>query len=60
MSDPVLVSNMQKVFHWFFFHGLLNVFGISTAKVSIGFFLLRLVQGTMYKVSDLVSLEINS
>ncbi|KUJ23165.1 uncharacterized protein LY89DRAFT_169714 [Mollisia scopiformis] len=49
MSDPTLVSNLEKIFHWFFYHGLLNVFGISTVKVSIGFFLLRLVQGTMYK-----------
>lgn len=60
MSDPTLVSNMRTIFHWFFYHGLLNVFGISTVKVSIGFFLLRLVQGTMHKVSTLMPLEINS
>ncbi|CZR51873.1 uncharacterized protein PAC_01750 [Phialocephala subalpina] len=49
MSDPGLMGNVMKIFHWFFFHGLLNVFGISTVKVSIGFFLLRLVQGTIYR-----------
>ncbi|KAE8453535.1 hypothetical protein EG329_010396 [Mollisiaceae sp. DMI_Dod_QoI] len=48
-TNPEIIQNMQTISHWFFFHGLLNVFGISTVKVSIGFFLLRLVQGTVYK-----------
>lgn len=48
---PKLLENMMTIFHWSWFHGWVNVIGISSVKISIGLFLLRLVQGKWYKVS---------
>ncbi|KAH6711072.1 hypothetical protein BKA61DRAFT_695010 [Leptodontidium sp. MPI-SDFR-AT-0119] len=46
---PKLLENMMTIFHWSWFHGWVNVIGISSVKISIGLFLLRLVQGKWYK-----------
>jgi len=41
----------MTVSHWLYFHSWIIVMGISFVKISIGFFLLRLVQGKWYKRS---------
>jgi hypothetical protein len=48
--NPELLGNMMTVSHWAYFHSWIIVMGISFVKISIGFFLLRLVQGKWYKV----------
>ena len=55
ITHPKLLENMMTIFHWSWFHGWVNVIGISSVKISIGLFLLRLVQGKWYNVivSDL-------
>jgi hypothetical protein len=39
-----------KEIHWNFFHSIIVTLGISLVKVSIAFFLFRLVTGKAYKV----------
>ena len=41
--------DMGKILHWQFFHSLWIMMGISFVKMSVGFFLLRLVAGRWYK-----------
>jgi len=48
--NPHFLGNMMTISHWQFYHNLLIVVGISSVKISVGFFLLRLVQGRWYKV----------
>lgn len=50
ISNPKLLENMGTVLHWSWFQALLTVIGISSVKVSIGLFLLRLVEGRLYTV----------
>jgi hypothetical protein len=51
INSPKLLANLATITQWLFHHAWLIVLGISTAKISVGFFLLRLVQGRWYKVS---------
>ena len=51
MSNPQLLGNLTLISHWTYFHSWILVVGISSVKISVGFFLLRLVQGKWYKVS---------
>ncbi len=53
ITHPEILTNMKTIFHWSWFHSWVNVVGISTVKISIGLFLLRLVQGKWYKVKAL-------
>lgn len=53
ITHPEILTNMMTIFHWSWFHGWINVIGISSVKISIGLFLLRLVQGKWYKVNAL-------
>jgi len=48
-GNPHQFSNFSSILHWGYFHGIVLVTGISSVKVSVGFFLLRLVQGKWYK-----------
>ena len=49
-GNPHQISNLKTILHWGYFHGLATVTGISSVKVSVGFFLLRLVEWKWYKV----------
>lgn len=49
-GNPELMENYQEILHWTYFHGWIIVLGICSVKISVGFFLLRLVQGKWYKV----------
>lgn len=49
-GNPELMGNYEEFLHWSYFHGWLIVLGICSVKISVGFFLLRLVQGKWYKV----------
>jgi len=48
-GNPHMLSNLTTILHWGYFNGLANVTGISSVKLSVGFFLLRLGQGKWYK-----------
>ncbi|KAH6679760.1 hypothetical protein B0J14DRAFT_305982 [Halenospora varia] len=48
-TNPHLLANYTQVLHWSYHHGWIIVVGISSVKLSIGFFLLRLVQKPLYK-----------
>lgn len=48
------LNNFTEILYWTFFHSWMLVIGISSVKLSVGFFLLRLVQGKWYKVSLMV------
>ncbi len=50
ITNPQLVENLDTVQEWSYFHAWIVVVGISFVKISIGFFLLRLVQGKWLKV----------
>ncbi|KFY98300.1 hypothetical protein V498_01565 [Pseudogymnoascus sp. VKM F-4517 (FW-2822)] len=47
--DPIYLANMSTVIKIGFFRGLFLVSGISLVKISVGLFLLRIVEGTVYK-----------
>ncbi|KAH7336337.1 hypothetical protein BKA65DRAFT_552994 [Rhexocercosporidium sp. MPI-PUGE-AT-0058] len=49
ITHPMLFVNMQTIAHWSWFHAIINVTGVSCVKISVGLFLLRLVQGKWYK-----------
>lgn len=49
-GNPHQLFNLQEIFHWSYFHAWIIVLGNSSVKLSVGFFLLRLVQGRWYKV----------
>lgn len=51
ISNPHLMSNYQTIQCWEYFHAIIIVSGISAVKISIGLFLLKLVQLTWYTVS---------
>ena len=48
--DPVLAENLSRVVEWLWIHALFNLGAIFFVKISVGIFLLRLVQGKGYKV----------
>lgn len=50
ISNPKLLANLMDIIHLSFFQAIVIVTGISATKISVGFFLLRLVQGKWYKV----------
>lgn len=54
-GNPELMANYEGILHWMYFHGWVIVLGICTVKISVGFFLLRLVQGKWYKASEALS-----
>ncbi|KAF4620180.1 hypothetical protein G7Y89_g14640 [Cudoniella acicularis] len=49
IENPHLIANYTEVLHWTYHHGWIIVVGISSVKISIGFFLLRLVQKKWFK-----------
>jgi len=54
-GNPHQFFNLQEILHWSYFHAWVIVLGNSSVKLSVGFFLLRLVQGRWYKVCMLQS-----
>jgi hypothetical protein len=48
--DPVLAANLSRVVKWLWIHSLFNLVAIFFVKISVGLFLVRLVQGKGYKV----------
>jgi hypothetical protein len=50
-GNPHQLMNFTEILQWSYYHGWILVIGISSVKISVGFFLLRLVQGKWYKVS---------
>lgn len=48
-TDPIYLKNMSIIIKIGFFRGLFLVTGISLVKISVGLFLLRIVEGTVYK-----------
>jgi hypothetical protein len=51
ISNPQLLGNLTIISHWTYFHSWILVIGISSVKISVGSFLLRLVQGKWHKAS---------
>lgn len=49
-NNPHVMGNFQEILRWSYYHSWILVIGISSVKISVGFFLLRLVQGKWYKV----------
>jgi len=49
LTDPILLANFSRIMLWTWMRSLFIVLGISLVKVSVGFFLLRVVDGTKYK-----------
>lgn len=47
--DPVLLGNFTEIMLYSWISSLFLVAGISSVKISVGFFLLRVVNGTKYK-----------
>jgi hypothetical protein len=39
---------LQTIYHWIYFHSLINMVGVSLVKISVALFLLRLVPGRWY------------
>ena len=58
ITNPQLDRNTETIQEWSFFHAWIVVVGISFVKISIGFFLLRLVQGKWLKVNKHLYREI--
>jgi hypothetical protein len=50
-GNPKLMANYEAILHYSYFHALLNVLGISSVKISVGLFLLRIIHGKWYKVN---------
>jgi len=48
-GNPHQLSNFSNILYWSYYHSFTIVMGISLVKISVGFFLLRLVQGKWYK-----------
>jgi hypothetical protein len=48
-DDPSLFYNFTDLMRWNWAHALLVVAGISSVKISVGLFLMRVVEGTKYK-----------
>lgn len=49
-ADPDLVASFSKVILTSWIHALFNLIAIFFVKISVGLFLIRLVEGTAYKV----------
>ena len=52
ITNPQLLGDTETIQEWSYFHAWIVVAGISFVKISIGFFLLRLVQGKWLKVNN--------
>jgi hypothetical protein len=48
-TASITPDEVVKMLHWQFFHSLTVTLGISLIKISVAFFLLRLVPGKAYK-----------
>lgn len=48
-GDPIYLQNFSTILKIGFFRGIFLVTGISLVKISVGLFLLRIVEGTVYK-----------
>lgn len=48
-TKDITYPELIKMLHWQFFHSLTVTLGISLIKLSVAFFLLRLVPGKAYK-----------
>lgn len=49
LADPIVTANFSQIIMWTWIRALFIVLGISLVKISVGFFLLRVVEGTKYK-----------
>ncbi|TVY75908.1 hypothetical protein LSUE1_G007216 [Lachnellula suecica] len=49
-GNPHMLVNYTEILHRSFYHAWILVVGISAVKISVGLFLLRLVQGKWWKV----------
>jgi hypothetical protein len=58
ITNPQLLGDTQTIQEWSYFHAWIIVVGISFVKISIGFFLLRLVQNKWLKVGIVLLKEI--
>lgn len=45
----ISLGELQTIYHWVYFHSLINTVGVSLVKISIALFLLRLVPGRWYR-----------
>lgn len=48
-DDPVIKKNNSQISFWSFIRAIFLVFSISGTKISVGYFLLRVVDGTKYR-----------
>lgn len=48
-TDPILKANNRQISFWSFIRAIFLVFSISGTKISVGLFLLRVVEGTKYR-----------
>lgn len=48
-TDPVFIANFEGIFFWLWMRSLFIVTAICVTKVSVGFFLLRIMDGSKYK-----------
>ncbi|TVY19162.1 hypothetical protein LARI1_G002762 [Lachnellula arida] len=48
-GNPHLMKNYDQILHWTYHHSWILIVGISGVKISVGIFLLRLIQGKMYR-----------
>lgn len=49
LDDPVIAENFSQITFFSFIRAIFLVFSISGTKISVGFFLLRVVDGTKYR-----------
>jgi hypothetical protein len=49
-ANPALAANFSRIIEWSWIQALMNVTAQFFVKISVGLFLLRLVQGKWYKV----------
>jgi hypothetical protein len=49
-AQNISPGELQTIFHWLYFHSLVNVTGVSLVKISVALFLLRLVPDRGYRI----------
>ncbi|TVY45507.1 hypothetical protein LSUB1_G000863 [Lachnellula subtilissima] len=48
-GNPHLMMNYGQIVHWSYHHAWILIIGITCVKISVGIFLLRLIQGKLYR-----------
>ncbi|TVY25562.1 hypothetical protein LHYA1_G005763 [Lachnellula hyalina] len=51
-GNPHLMMNYGQIVHWSYHHAWILIIGITCVKLSVGIFLLRLIQGKLYRASS--------